>query len=213
MIITNSHDKIFRLLPKEVRKKQINDLCTDINHQTRSKPSSFALYPHCNEKGWHTSLNKIAAAESYAVKVSRVALLVGESNLLSILPEVGLHADIILCNDINSDLNRYTQFLVQCLVQSSTRKDFEEHYKKHENGRYCNPLSDRLNIDEQWENLTNNWIFEKHFLASDERFALCKEQLSKLKIVWHNANLFNTSDCLELSKILKNTKQASPSLM
>ncbi|VEB35400.1 Uncharacterised protein [Legionella sainthelensi] len=193
--------RFFPLALEEDRNKQINDLCDAINDATRSKPSHFDLYSICNEHGWYSTINKIAAAKPYATKGSKVALLVGESNLLSLLPEIGLHADVILCNDINSDLNRYTQFLVQCLAQSSTRKEFEEYYKKQENGQYCNPLA--YNINEEWKKLADNWINEKHFLSSDARFALCKEQLSKLKIVWHNANLFNTFDCLELSKILK----------
>src|SRR5882762_5020630 len=78
-----------------------------------SNSERFPSYPFSNDMFYSEILNSLRLIKPSAHK-SKAALLVGESNLLSMLPELVLHAGIVLLVDIQSKIHQHTRHLLDC---------------------------------------------------------------------------------------------------
>jgi hypothetical protein len=162
----------------------------------------FKLYAFSNENYYYNALSQLNNTPSIEASKTKIALLFGESRLLSILPEFAKHVNIIITADIEYNLHAHTKHLLRCLKNASSIKEFIELYKTN------NPVQDvsSWNIDVLLEGLNgeqaNDSLREYHFLSSDYRFQQCKDALSKLAFVNINLNLLDKSECEKLSVIL-----------
>ncbi|KTD53830.1 hypothetical protein Lsan_3494 [Legionella santicrucis] len=195
------------LFSKPFHNKKSNDaeaLCADINKEDQLQNGKyFTLYETSNEHNWNITLDKIAELEAKETTNLRIALLIGESHILSIAPEISQHADLIICNDVNTQLNQYTQFLVSCMRKASSRQEFEQYYKEMSDEKFANPLVNNKNsIDCLWQNLTHNIIKEKFFLSTEERFLACKKAVDSLYFSWSKVDLFKPNECILLKELI-----------
>jgi hypothetical protein len=103
-------------------------LCTLETHKPDPKPK-----PPQKQKPSHISLlTKHFRQKAGPVGVShpktRVGLLIGESYILSSLPELSRHCDTIIMNDISTMTTKYCRFLIDTLRNSHSREEFIQKY-------------------------------------------------------------------------------------
>ncbi|MFA5960857.1 MAG: hypothetical protein WC785_10120 [Tatlockia sp.] len=190
--------------------ERINNLCDAIKQRFNQSTSRdpFRLFPFANESDFYITINKLAAITPYPTDKIRIALLTGESNILSILPEIRLHADLVLLNDVNTSMHLHTQFLLDCLSKSSSKGEFKQHYMEKKGAYYCNPLvgkvTDNVNltINKLWSNLTFTDTGNKHILRSGERFDSARQALNQLAFSWASINFFDATGSQILQDIL-----------
>lgn len=127
-----------------------------------------------------------------------VAIIHGESNILSSLPELSLHANVIIFNDINKNLHLFIKHLLNTLKVSEDRDDFLKKLPIN------NPLNDMGDFDWVGEQISKDpaGLGDKHFLSSDERFSLCKEKVDQLTFGYTHINAFDEEQCKIFAKIL-----------
>lgn len=186
------------------RNKEIKALSDAIQAEPRLQiKGSFTFFPFSNERHIAKTIKKLSQIPPLVTTKKRVAILTGESKLLSILPELSLHADSVLCNDINTDMHKHTRFLIECLKKSANRNEFIDNYQKKTDGEYDNPATTNETMTSLLSDLTNSYAGEKFFLSSDERFFVCKKALEKLHFSWSHINLYDPYQCQVLKQILQ----------
>lgn len=122
----------------------------------------------------------------------RVAIVIGESKLQSMLPELLNYADLVIVNDINPQLHKQVSHLITGLRRSSSGDEYREFYRKK------HPMPDTF-VDKEQKILladtivepNENFILEHHFLFSDERFAACRKAAYQLGFVQTNVDVFD----------------------
>ena len=180
--------------------QQINNKFTLQNQSEyllQATEDSCDLFPFSNEFGWDIIVPQIYG--NLPSDTLNVALFFGESNYLSILPEL-LNYDLIILADINPHLHTHTAFLFKCLLSTNNPKEFINLYEKE------NPLSDyegtslwRLRKDLLGRKEALN---EYHFLSSQDRFEACKNTAKEISIVNIYLNLFSIHGCYQLKTTL-----------
>lgn len=170
----------------------------------------FALFPFSNEKGKKKVIQFLQSITPAKSKESliRVAILFGESDFLSKLPELSLHADIIFLADINPDIHKHTRHLLNCLLSAENPKEFDELYCKNnpiENKRTAASGAINGKMDGLMRCLHNRKLTlgEYHFLQTQERFEKCREAAKKLGFINGDLNLMDVEQCYKLACLLK----------
>ncbi|OGT37461.1 MAG: hypothetical protein A3F11_02240 [Gammaproteobacteria bacterium RIFCSPHIGHO2_12_FULL_37_14] len=187
--------------------------CDDLNIQSNR---SFKLYPFSNEYNFGFTINKLSHYEPIKTEKLRIAILVGESHFLSLLPELQKHTDVIILNDINPKMHSHFNHLLKCLNEANTIQEFENKYRdnhpiKIENQKwYMNDsfMLKVVTIDSLSKRLMNDDVFfdggkDKIFTSSLERFQECKEAAKKIMFVHAKTDLLNENKCDELFSIIK----------
>lgn len=184
----------------------------------------FEVFPFSNEARYSYCLHELRYR--YTPQPSheiRVALLFGESRFLSLLPELSLHADVIIFADIEPKQHNHIKHLLSCMQKSTTIKEYINNYAIN------NPL-ENIEIDSTlsksaiwpWyedENLSGtpytteiltNLLhisgkqFSDFFLNSEERYNQCKNAANKLSFAHIQLDLMNHIQCQELAQLLSN---------
>ncbi len=147
------------------------------------------------------------------------ALLIGESHLLSIIPELAAHGiELIICADIDPFVLIHIQHLLSCLAKSSSRSDFKQYYYQdfptrlihciHHQLRQSTDDPDRLTdqsiIANLYGKITNqNRTGSYNLSFSEERFLAIKMAFDELTFVTIMCDLFLDLDVGKLSEIIK----------
>lgn len=192
-------------------------------HQTfpirNKKGESFELYPFSNEMNYEKVLNLLESASSKKTNKLRVAILFGESNFLSMIPELAKHADLILLADIEFRLHQHTKHLLDCFNKANNPQEFIDCYKVN------NPIE---NQPLDWLAAANLGILQiaeitvlkdillgkieatklsltekKHFLLSEERYKQCKQLRKNLSFIHIDFDLMDPQKAHILSDLLK----------
>lgn len=174
----------------------------------------FNLFPFCNEENYIEIIRKLEASPPLHPSKSSAAILFGESNFISLLPELSKHASLIILADIEPTLHLHTMHLLSCLEKSNSIEEFRELYAVN-NPVYnekieFNDIEDRSTLryvpwmfDSIVKNLIDYSLDRFHFLESNERFLLCKEASSRVIITNVCVDLFNVVHCFRLKTILE----------
>lgn len=173
---------------------------------------SFRLYPFSNECFLDQVLNTLKNMEAKESDSNRVALLFGESNFISMLPELLTHSDLVLMADIAPLQHTHTKHLLNCLTRANTPEEFIAYYKEN------NPIEGIEDLDD--DKKLFNWDVNKlveiltlksrgissaqeyFFLSSVERYNQCKEAATHLKFAHVNFNLLDPNQCQQFVSIL-----------
>lgn len=120
------------------------------------------------------------------------------------MPELSLHADLILLADIEPNLHKHTEHLRHCFVKSRTPNEFIYNYSIK--NPIANPLLDKseILIQDFLEELKSrkSSLHGYHFISSQQRFDECKNAENKLAFAHINFNLLGTDDCPNPCRIL-----------
>lgn len=148
---------------------------------------------------------------------TRVALLVGESNFLSILPELQKHADTVILFDIEPKILEHNQFMYQLMTENKSLQDFKCQYSEQKNPLIENkyPLTVARLLKDSGINRTKttfnqeyakrllmkgqSMISTDHFTASHQRYLACRRALHKMQVQFIKLDLLNTKsiDCFK----------------
>ncbi|HLB42069.1 MAG TPA: hypothetical protein VJN02_04310 [Gammaproteobacteria bacterium] len=170
---------------------------------------NFYLYPFCNEYDFPKILDKLATTVAKQTDMLRVAILFGESNFLSILPELSIHADVILLADIEPLMHKHTSHLLNCLNIANSREEFTNYYSiNNPIEHYTNVTRTGISCGKTLDDLLKNIYHHQdlgnyHFYDNQKRFNECKKSLKNLIISQINLNLFDEIKCNQLSSLLR----------
>lgn len=136
--------------------------------------------------------------------VVSVAILTGEAYVLSRLPELAKHVDVVLLADINPHLHAHTAFLVRTMKNASTRTEFQQAYLDEAENPILRAQFKSTSIvttSAQGERLNENHatvinvqmlaaLLESMkqtlpglcFLHSDERYQVCRQALLSMHV-------------------------------
>lgn len=195
------------------------------NHQNRYGLSSH--YFCANEclgdtidtfKEWSNITQPISL---HATKTS-AALLIGESHLLSIIPELATRGiELIICADIDPFVLIHIQHLLSCLAKSSSMDDFNQYYYRdfptklihcirhqlHQSTDDPDRLTDQSIIANLYGKITNqDRTGAYNFSFNEERFLAVKMASQKLTFVTIMYDLFLDRDANKLGEIIKTTQ-------
>ena len=167
----------------------------------------YLVYPFANELLFHKKTIPIIEKQPpIRTDKLKVALVVGESNILSMLPELIIHADLIICADLNGAVLKHNAFMLFCLRKANTIEEFRDLYTRLHPFKTINRKDKLIEYsgDKFYADLTDDLqSVEKHFLFSPERFQACKNAAEKLSFIMLVINMFNLDQCNTLSKILQ----------
>ena len=143
----------------------------------------------------------------------KIAIVFGESNFISMLPELSIHADLLIMADIEPKIHKHNQYLWKCFNEAQVAYDYLSLYYDGDN-----PI---LNEALPWlgqgakadKHILQNMLFGKcdltrqslgelHVLWSEERFQACKQASNKIEFVQMNFDLMNANQCEELARLL-----------
>lgn len=197
-------------------KSNINDFINQLNKSFPIDYSShFQVYPFSNEHQYSKVLEQLKNSTNIFPRDKiRVALLFGESNFLSILPEISKHVDLIILADIEAKQHQHTKHLLECLSKSNTPDEFKNNYINN------NPLANlAIKDDDNVSVLTIQLLIDMltgklgatklslqdyHFLNSLERFNECKMVSNQVKFAHMHFNLLDKNQCKLFSELLIN---------
>lgn len=100
------------------------------------------LYLFSNDSQVFSTLIKLEKTAPVETVKTRIGFVIGESYINSSLPELALHCDLIVMNDIDFRNSQHTQFLIETLRNSANRKDFYKQYFSTDN-----PIPDHYFLD------------------------------------------------------------------
>lgn len=176
--------------------------------------SKFKVFPFCNEQGYLSIIEKIQEMPPLVTDKLKVAILVGESNYQSILPEMNF--DLVLFIDIEPKLHLHNAHLYHCMRSSKSRAEFIQLYPVNnplENYEFKNSDSSFIfnkiyltkfikgSVMETF-NPGPAWLKQFHFLRSEKRFQECKDALMRTAFCQIELDLTNSRKCLQLANLL-----------
>ena len=183
-----------------------------------NKLSEFKSYPFSNEFKFSKALDKIKLKSTQPNGKTKVALLFGESYLLSLLPELySIGIRVIISADINPDMAEHIKHMLLCLGKAKDRKDFIKLYNQD------NPIENKI---ETWlETFDSNVTISNkealsqtikgdigsskkslkkyHFLSSEKRFNECKIYAKKLMFSQIHLDITHDEQCAQLARLLR----------
>ncbi len=169
-------------------------------------------YFFSNEARVSDTINLLRAAEIKQTNKTRVAILVGESNFLSLLPELALHADLVVFADSDPFLIAHVAHMKKCFDDASSPDEFLKYYQIN------HPIDGQMFIasPEDWfiekaerfcgilvEHKELDGCNEFYFLASEERYQACKQAFNNLLFTQIKVNLFDQESLLACSALFK----------
>jgi hypothetical protein len=197
----------------------INDLLKDVAHNfpINNDPTTFnLLFPFCNEDYYDKVLqkliiiNKLRKSQVTQHKETDkigVAILFGQSNFLSILPELSNFSDVIILADIVEKQHKHIKHMLDCMCVSESPEEFIKNYL--ENNPILNERvgSTDINLVADINYLTRNIkrggsTKEYNFLSTQERFHKCKQAAKKLSFAQITLDLMNSDQCSQLADLL-----------
>ena len=199
---------------KSIRQVKINQCVHDLNQAFPMKNKDSARQFSCHF--WYSNeidgnidrpnfQSMLQAMEEKPPGLShtpRVAMLVGESYLLPILPELGKHCDVIMMTDDDFALLQAQLKRIELMASCESHLDEERfitsihNYIAQSFGGKKNGLRDDFLRTKN--NFGDRWPF-----SSSGRFAEVKEALSKLRIVPVGINLFCADSMDKLARVLQ----------
>lgn len=197
--------------------EQLRDQLSE-EFSARKNLKEFKFFPVSNELSYVALVDILQNIVAPKDDTIRVCLLFGESNFLSLLPEVAQLSDMILLADIENKQHIHTDFLLRNFTNSSTPDEFIRNYKE---ARELLPEfyleEERIGICQYVEEFFGEDSTPRislgpyHFLSSEERYLKCKEALNQVSINNINLDLSSETDCSKL-KIILNSFNAEFSL-
>ncbi|RDI48847.1 hypothetical protein [Aquicella lusitana] len=159
------------------------------------------FYPFSNEYDFNLTLEKMDALKPHQTSKLRIAILTGESNILSILPELSQHADLVICNDIDYRVHEHISYMRQCMMKADSRSQFNELYFDG------TPLLPARNFNRQLIQRDLDYyaerLGERYFLYSDQRFVNAKSVLAQLNFAYTNIDMFDVEQVSLLVNFMK----------
>lgn len=168
--------------------KPILQVCAAL-HNLPSSPSNFTFYPFTNEEGLTAVIQNLRKNIPVQSSDMPVAILTGESNLISLLPQLAKRARIIICNDINARINYHTQLLIDCLNDAENIEQFLNCYQTQ-----CAHIGITKDDIEQQMATMRQTITHNYFLFDEQQFQHCKAAAESLSFVWTQINLSVTAE-------------------
>lgn len=164
------------------------------------KHTNQDFYPFSNENSLQKVLSKLKNLNPFRSKEIRVAIMVGQSSICSILPEIQSHCDVVLFADINPETMKHIKFLVNGLQTQSSRTKYKRYYQTQKKALAClNFVSSEVtpDLDRRADTLGDNF-----FLASRKRYEACRDAAAKLHFGFSYINLFKSEEFANLSQLL-----------
>ncbi len=175
------------------------------------------LFAFSNDCNYPSLISKLKRREIEISDKEKVGLLVGPSNLPSMLPELRQFGiNLILSADIDIRVHNHNLHILNCMKQSDTPENFIENYFINNPIEGCklpgippglrspsNYYSKKnlLELLRQGEHVLN--MGEYHFLSSLERYLLCKSSAEQIVIERLTLDLMNKESCLNLALVLQ----------
>lgn len=163
---------------------------TSTNKLYASKMTHF-LYS--NDKKWAQA---IAAVPEIKTEKTASALLVGESNWISCLPElVDKNIKAIFFADIDPMVHQHIALMKKLLEKYDNRQDFLKNYQLElvNSTILMNPDSSLA--------VVQNTDIPQFFLFSEERYQACRRNLSQIEIYHTGLDLSSSEECQNFSTI------------
>lgn len=148
---------------------------------------------HCD---FVRELLKVPEKRSSIQRNPRVALVVGEGNIASLLPELERISDAVIFVDFDGKVLEHISYLLKCLKESNSIDDFKEKYRKN-----CPEKDPDFHL-KSWGTLTEKYCF----LSSEERFLRCKRATEKLSYGFSGLNFSDENQMMNFSEYLKQNK-------
>lgn len=135
----------------------------------------------CEETGYVRVLKTLKSLEVPQTRDTKVALLFGESNFISMLPVLSQLASVVVIAHRSPSLLQHTQFMLQCFMKADTASEFTELFKMS----CANPYLDKY-----------------FFLNNRAAFNRCKIALQKVEIAHVQLNLADVKACQSFAAVL-----------
>lgn len=152
-----------------------------------------------NEMNYYSILTELNAKKTTKNNQTKVALLFGESNLISMLPELSKHVDVIITADIDKLPLKNVQLLLECLKISESPNEFKINYIKNFKTIPDKSPQDYELLDSELRKMSLKDYF---FLDNLPRFIECKKAAEKLIFAGIQLDLLDSERCDHLSNIL-----------
>ncbi len=201
---SSTHDESVVSEQLILENQELKDELIQSFNPKESKKNVFLPYIQSNEYGYQHVIRFLDRTTPILVSGIRVALLFGESNFLSIMPELSMHADLILLADIEGNIHAHNQHLLNCFDQSNNIGEFCQNYEKN------NPIEKILEHTDKpislekiyCDNFRSPTLKNYCFLSDTERFNQCKESYKNLSFFSIHYDLGNQEKSSELAHIL-----------
>lgn len=173
------------------------------------------LFPFSNEGRSYKSilkklnaidvLKKAQAIPDLATNKMGVAIVFGESNLISMLTGLSPFVRLVLLADVEPRQHKHMKHMLDCLNASETPEEYIKCYRADNpiRGNYVGGTyiyADLRYLTYCVQGGPNGSSY--HFLSSLERFKECKEAAKKLSFVQIKLDLMNADNCAELACLL-----------
>ena len=170
-----------------------------------------------NDTNFSQSITYIESIPSKRSKDKiKVALWVGEGNLLSCLPELSKHVDLVVTLDIEEKVLEHAEFMYQLMKDNETCREFSLSYLNNNilvkkeykvimrNEENKNKFSVPVNKEIAVKMLLINceMLGEKHFIESDQRYLKCRAALRKIHLSFIKLDLLDSKSVVTFKSIL-----------
>ncbi|CEG56574.1 hypothetical protein [Legionella fallonii] len=166
------------------------------------------MYILSNEKKVDKIIECLRLQKSQSTNKKRIAVIIGEGSVTSMLPELNGLCDAIILIDMNYPVIEHNQCMIELLCNSEDREQFKSEYKKNF-GVYTYHM---LTADERrgdWGALgfkkllgRSNDLGKEFFLSSEQRFLQCRNAAEQLEIVPLSINMFDLEQVRQLKQRL-----------
>lgn len=190
---------------KQIESKELIEAIRKVEKFAIKQGTGFDFYPFSNEKGFGSVIRQLQEDKPQPTKKLRVALIFGESHILSMLHTLSNYVDVVILADIEPKLHYHTQHMLQCLRASNTIDEYIQNYKKD------NPVQ---SLEYHKVKLTSNQIADQHFfynkslvgdsyfLSTQEVFFQNKAGLNAVDIIHISLNLGDSEHCTQLANLV-----------
>lgn len=195
--------RIFMFRPAADAKRSLDPAVLD---KLAAELKARSITPAENKETFFTGFSYIISNDNFRVnQVGRIlkstpkiaghwniGLVFGESHLLSYLPELSFCVDFIISFDINPTLHQHLGLMLSLLSQCDTRHEFLKKYKESLAAVFN--LS-RDKVDAAVIDLMNSKLIEPDhfFLGNQRRYQQCRENVSRVRVLFYQANFYNIS--------------------
>ncbi len=184
------------------------DTLTKSRHQIKTKLESMlkddklkrspTSHVHKNDEGLGLTIGDVSDGEVSTNKV-RVGLVVGNGAILSSLPDVP--ADVLIITDYNPFIHEWTQFTANALYKANSPEEYRSIVYSTKNPLYNELVKEGLHPEDGLADEMRD-LGERHFLASTQRFRLCKSAIQRKQLLNHTVNLTDQRALQELAQVL-----------
>jgi hypothetical protein len=153
-------------------------------------------------------LTHLATAKTSTNNNLKVAFLVGESSILSSVPELAQNCDLIIIVDFDIFLLKHIDLMIDSFASCSSEADEDEYFKNlHQTTTDVMSIPDRINVTtndlQRTHKNAKEGLKEFYAFSSEERFQQVKHALSTTPVVTIKMDLFDQESMKSLADILK----------